>query len=48
MTWNVAGSVGHWGHVHGRTNQYRADLSIEPVSGAWKLVALDLIEELRL
>ena len=23
--WNVAGSVGHWGHVHTRTNQYNAE-----------------------
>jgi hypothetical protein len=48
VTWNVAGSVGHWGHVHSRTNQYRANLDIEPVAGVWKLVNLDLIEESRL
>jgi len=47
-TWNVAGSVGHWGHIHGRTNQYRANLVIEPVAGTWKLVNLSLIEETRL
>jgi hypothetical protein len=46
--WNVAGSVGHWGHVHTRTNQYEADLTIEPVDGAWKLTNLTILQEERL
>jgi len=46
--WNVAGSVGHWGHVHQRTNRYRASLGIEPVDGVWKLTSLELLEEERL
>ena len=48
VTWNVAGSVGHWGHVHRRTNQYKARLGIEPVGGVWKLTGLELLEEERL
>ena len=47
-TWNVYGSVGHWGHVHQRTNQYRARLRIAPREGAWKLVGLDILVEARL
>jgi hypothetical protein len=47
-TWNVAGSVGHWGHVHQRRNQYRAELNVAPVDGEWKLVALEILEEERL
>lgn len=46
--WNVAGSVGHWGHVHQRTNVYHANLSLLPVDGAWKLTRLDILEEERL
>jgi len=46
--WNVAGSVGHWGHVHQRTNRYLASLGIEPVDGVWKLTSLELLEEERL
>jgi hypothetical protein len=46
--WNVAGSVGHWGHVHQRRNQYRAQLGVAPVDGVWKLVALEVLEEQRL
>ncbi len=47
-TWKVTGSVGHWGHVHQRRNQYRATLHVAPVDGEWKLVGLDILEEQRL
>jgi hypothetical protein len=47
-TWNVAGSVGHWGHVHQRRNRYRAKLRLAPRDGAWKLVDLEILEEERL
>ena len=46
--WRVRGSVGHWGHVHQRRNQYRAELGVAPKDGAWKLVKLDVLEEERL
>ncbi len=47
-TWNVAGSVGHWGHIHDRRNQYRAVLDVAPRDGVWKLVDLEILEEQRL
>jgi hypothetical protein len=47
-SWNVAGSVGHWGHVHQRKNRYRAELSVAPVAGSWKLVGLQVLQEERL
>jgi hypothetical protein len=47
-TWNVTGSVGHWGHVHQRRNQYRAQLGITPIDGAWKLTRIEILEEERL
>jgi len=46
--WNVAGSVGHWGHVHTRTNQYEAELTIQPVDGAWKVTDLEILQEERI
>lgn len=46
--WNVSGSVGHWGHVHTRTNQYQADIDIQPVDGAWKVTNLQILQEERL
>jgi hypothetical protein len=48
VTWNVAGSVGHWGHVHERRNRYRAELDVAPIDGAWKLVRVEVLEEERL
>ena len=47
-TWNVSGSVGHWGHVHQRRNQYRAQLHIAPIQGTWKLTDLEILQEQRL
>lgn len=47
-SWNVAGSVGHWGHVHQRKNRYRAELAIAPIAGTWKLVGLEVLQEERL
>ena len=47
-TWNVSGSVGHWGHVHQRSNQYRAELLVAPIDGAWKLAGLEILGQERL
>jgi hypothetical protein len=47
-TWNVAASVGHWGHIHQRRNQYTAELTVEPVDGLWKITSMELIGEERL
>jgi hypothetical protein len=46
--WNVSGSVGHWGHVHQRTNGYRAILEVSEIDGVWKLTDLEILEEQRL
>jgi hypothetical protein len=47
-SWTVSGSVGHWGHVHQRTNGYHANLEISEVDGAWKLTGLEIVDEQRL
>ena len=41
------GTVGHWGHVHTRKNQYEALVTVEPVEGHWKITGLELLEEKR-
>ena len=46
--WLVKGDVGHWGHIHSRTNQYEAILNVKPKDGVWKLYNIDIIEEVRL
>jgi hypothetical protein len=48
VTWRVDGSVGHWGHVHKRNNQYEAQLTITPIAGIWKLTRLEILNEERL
>jgi hypothetical protein len=48
VTWNVVGSVGHWGHIHTRSNQYQAELSIRIVENHWKLTAMNVLQEQRL
>jgi len=46
--WTAMGTVGHWGHIHMRKNQYEADITIEAVDGAWKITGLELLEEKRI
>jgi hypothetical protein len=46
--WTAMGSVGHWGHIHFRKNQYEANIIVEPVDGAWKITGLELLEEKRI
>jgi len=46
--WTAMGTVGHWGHIHTRKNQYHATIDVEPVDGAWKIVGLELLEEKRI
>lgn len=47
-TWVVKGSVGHWGHVHQRSNRYRAILTIAVVDRQWKLETMKVLQEERL
>ena len=46
--WTAMGTVGHWGHIHMRKNQYDANITVEPVEGAWKITGLELLEEKRI
>ena len=46
--WNVTGSVGHWGHIHKRINQYRAVITVEPIDNAWRITGLQVLEEERI
>jgi len=46
--WTAMGSVGHWGHIHMRKNQYEANIAVEAVEGLWKITGLELLEEERI
>jgi hypothetical protein len=45
--WTAFGRVGHWGHLHQRVNKYKANMTVEPVDGAWKMTGLEVLEEVR-
>jgi hypothetical protein len=47
-TWNVTGSVGHWGHLHQRRNQYEADVTVQVQDNGWRITKLELLNEVRL
>jgi hypothetical protein len=46
--WTAMGTVGHWGHIHIRQNQYEAIVTVQPIEGAWKITGLELLEEKRI
>ncbi len=43
--WRVTGVTEHWGHVHRRTVEYRARLTLGQHEGHWKLTAFQLLNE---
>lgn len=45
--WTVAGSVSHFGHRHYRQNRYRARVMVHVHGGAWRLVAIEILEQER-
>ena len=45
VTWQVTGTVEHWGHIHTRTNEYTADLGIAPRDDAWKIVSMKVVKQ---
>jgi hypothetical protein len=45
VTWQVEGTVEHWGHIHTRVNEYSAELEIEPSGGCWKIAAMNVTRQ---
>ena len=45
--WVTIGEVTHWGHTHERTNKYEAEMTVSAEDDAWKISALDLLNEER-
>jgi hypothetical protein len=48
VNWTVNGSVGHWGHIHQRSNRYQAVLTIVAAQNQWKLQEMTVLQEERL
>lgn len=44
VKWHVLGTVGHAEHLHVRGNTYAANLTVEPVDGAWRMTRFDLTD----
>ncbi len=36
-TWELEGTVEHWGHIHRRTNRYVGKFNVQNIDGYWKL-----------
>jgi len=47
-TWDVTGTVEHWGHIHSRKNRYRGTFTVAGLPTGWKLVDFNLQSEERL
>jgi hypothetical protein len=47
-TWQVEGSVFHWGHTHHRTNQYSALYTVAQRGERWKITGVELLSQERI
>ncbi len=45
--WQVRGAVSHWGHVHGRINEYAAVYTVSRRGGNWKITGVEVLEQQR-
>jgi hypothetical protein len=46
--WRVRGTVRHYGHVHVRVNEYRAEYTVGHDGEGYKIVAVEILEQERL
>lgn len=46
--WRVNGIVYHWGHMHRRTNEYKAMYTVSRRGDAWKITGCELLGQRRL
>ena len=46
-TWRVHGIVKHWGHTHEKSQQYKARFTIAPRKGVWKIIEIEIIEQVK-
>ena len=45
--WQVHGAVYHWGHLHSRTNEYRARHTVAQREGHWKITGVEVLAQQR-
>lgn len=44
-SWNVSGTLEHWGHIHSRTNRYRAQFHIEGLEEGWRITGFEPLNQ---
>lgn len=45
VTWEVVGSVEHWGHLHTRTDKYQGTIVLVPERDGWKLTQFTVLDQ---
>jgi hypothetical protein len=45
LTWEVVGSVEHWGHLHTRTDQYQGTVVLMAKPDGWKLRQFEVLDQ---
>ena len=45
--WQVHGAIYHWGHLHSRTNEYRACHTVAQRGGHWKITGVEVLAQHR-
>lgn len=43
-SWIVNGTVEHWGHIHERTNEFSATLSVMPIERSWRITSREITD----
>lgn len=46
--WQVRGAVHHWGHIHSRTNEYKACYTVAQCESNWKITGVEVLEQRRI
>ncbi|HCA50471.1 MAG TPA: hypothetical protein DEP12_08700 [Planctomycetaceae bacterium] len=47
LSWEVVGSVEHWGHIHTRRDSFQGSLTLEPNRGRWVIVSFGPKDQVR-
>ena len=44
-SWTVKGTVEHWGHIHSRTNRYKAMFTVLAINKSWKITGMQVLDQ---
>ncbi len=46
-TWQVSGTIEHWGHIHERVNEFEGIFAVALEGDHWKLTSFEIVGEKR-